>query len=256
MAKVMPVWNVDLRVRYVEDSNATGKVLPAGLPSPKAIAERLNVIYRQACVRFTARDPDTMTKTNVHYDSDKDGEVKNLALENSELSSLLDAPGLCDAQMNLVLVRSLLSANSAYEGDGKMVWGIAFRPLKPTWVGRMVMFAERFKISESEINEEQFMHTCAHEVGHDLGLGTRSNNANLVPPGLRNTVAWKPGRAQYHDIGFFPRDRWRAWSLLHTLQMQGLMWPFVPRPDAVGESRWLRHEDWLEANKIAEQRKL
>ena len=120
----------------------------------------------------------------------------------------------------------------------------------------MVVFAGRFKISESEINVEQFFHTCAHEVGHDLGLGTRSDHENLVPPMLRKTVAWRAGKAQYHDIGFFPRDRWRAWSLLHTLQMQGLMWPFVPKPDVVGESRWLRHEDWKMANEEGQKKRL
>lgn len=62
------------------------------------------------------------------------------------------------------------------------------------------------------------------------------------------------------DVGFFPVMQWRRAQNIRDLAtsplwMQGLMWPWEPlKSDSgptVDESRWLRHEDWEQANSWA-----
>ena len=66
-----------------------------------------------------------------------------------------------------------------------------------------------------------YQQLLAHEIGHALGLSTRTDPKN-------------GNQARYHDGGPFPDQTW------------GLMWG---EPGGVG--KWLRHEDWEQANSVA-----
>ena len=98
-----------------------------------------------------------------------------------------------------------------------------------------------------------FRLTCAHEVGHQLGLSTRNNF--LIPP------AGKARKDGNHDPGLFP-NRMNGFTLPNKAHevIKGLMakenFQLQGTTVVTGDwKEWMRNEDWLKANTIADDKK-
>jgi hypothetical protein len=186
------------------------------------------------------------------YVEDKDGCLQSIAKDKSELKALLNPdPNPFPSKLNLLILRDLIENGPTPEMG--VVAGFAPGPVdRIGGHGKVLVFADNLGPSIPGLSE-RFFNTCAHEIGHELKLAFRGFNMDHIPPSLKQTTAWRRGNAKYHDIGYFPMRPWRLIQFGMGSQddksrlMQGLMWPQNAAVN-VDEWRWLRWEDWMQAN--------
>ena len=191
-------------VYYIYDANSP-TTSPVGGPTPSAIIETLNDVYKQAQINFTLAETCT---TNVAYDSSGFGINTNGMFEHQEEAALNGITWQGD-----VLIFFAKKSGLQYGGgDTNYVRGWQL----DEFVGGIV-FTDDCESSAIPL-------ICAHEIGHALGLST--------------WVSTSPPYSDGHDHGPWPGGE----SALMRSGTNGL--------GGVVESpgRWIRHEDWKEAN--------
>jgi hypothetical protein len=134
--------------------------------------------------------------------------------------------------VNLILVRRILNAGS--DDLGQTVPG----------TNRSFVQTSYFENGTMGFGYQDFLITCAHEIGHQLGLSTHT--------------LLDPNSPKKHDQGLFPKydyyldggpvaeaDRTKTPEAdLHRRLLQALM----TQGSSAGQWKWIRHEDWEVAN--------
>jgi hypothetical protein len=94
---------------------------------------------------------------------------------------------------------------------------------------------------------DDFLMTCVHEVGHQLGISTRDSTAGHDPTFGHHDQKYFPVRRYYRDGSRVPpplRGKEPSPDDTPTRLYFGLMSQNTPP----GEWKWIRHEDWKAAN--------
>ena len=234
--KVLPLITVDLGIFRIEDSvdlaNAQKSKLDPTLPDNAALIKSLNRSFVQCGVRFALNgSSQNFTGANaLRFDiGTANGFLDGMSATDQELTYLKNQPGLKTGKLNLVILHGLnaringRNPGGFYPGNGSQAFAFSSY-FEDDPVDRVAGFPG-------------FIQVCAHELGHALGLSTR---LNFNPKIGKIDSIWRQNLN--HDLGLFPREV--------DLQGQpfgdpvvGLMWPGTGF-----DHRWIRHEDWVEAN--------
>lgn len=215
---LLPVRKIKLGIYFVSDYPMGGSEIPVAFQKAGEIIGRLNDVFKQACVEFEIGQTGIR---DIYFDKNQDG-----ALEGSRFSSewtAIASESFSD-KLNLLIVRKI----SNRIGD----FGVCPSDDHPD---RVVVETKEFE-GGSPDDFELFLMTCAHEIGHALGLSTR--NRDPVFPHIGS-----------HDSGAFPSaeyylDGSRVTDPSSTApKMNGAL-----MRKAKGKWRWIRQEDWKEAN--------
>lgn len=230
---VMPERKVRLRVQFVEDHTASSHIsdVPDMYKNVTAIVQKLNEVYRQACLTFVA-DTDSGTVNLLGWDFIRDGVMEYeshtiftipvIQVTTDELTPVYDRITLQDGALHLLVFKKI-KANA----DPLGYWLKEYHP------NCVIVGAENHEEAglSPQVSLNYFLKTCAHEVGHALELSSRKS----IHP-IRGDV-------QEHDGPVFP---------LRYHEMRSLM--FYGNDPAHPEWTWLRHEDWEPASKKVENK--
>jgi hypothetical protein len=221
---VLPAVRLPVSIWRVQDAKSPATVLPSGIPTNQQILEVMKDVLLQAGIE-PVLDGGSDTPINVQYDYfPRNGELlygsSPATFSNEEKRIAEDARFAEKVRIFIV--------NKGTKTDD--INGYAKPPLRTAFV-----YAGNYAGGTGP-SWVDFKYTCAHELGHILGLCTRNR--------LR-------GRNDNHDWGVFPRGRAKGenWEDLWGITPIGLMQPY--RVIAAPPRRWLRHEDWETANVTA-----
>jgi len=226
--------------------------LPADIPGDADIVARLNESYRQACIAFVL----DAANSGALLPGDWDANGDNIYDYNTEQTKLGTCPKLT-AQMNLVVLPKASILANGQKVTGKVA----------------ALFNDSFRTAHQNINDLPF--TCAHEVGHLLGVSTRNSPERPIGNGERDDGKQHDGTGEIDsDRGMYPSYVWTldTGQLLlnrhvaspgyYTDEITDRNYDVasenaeergelsIMRPGG-GQRRWLRHEDWRRANENA-----
>jgi hypothetical protein len=235
---VLPTRNIKLGIYYVTDTNSIGTSnnplteLPNGVPDINTIISNLNLIYQQAGITFTSGA--SSGAKPVPYDSgtngNHDGYLDTFNASNSECSAV---NSVAQEKLNVIIVGKLKRIGNApanniagvYPGSGNIVY----------------IFAQKLVDSSTPMNiMDPFLvsEDIAHEIGHALGLSTRTDST-----ASHNTDA---STASKHDPGPFPIFT-SSVSHIQVTNLKALMFWQLD----INNHYWMRHEDWRTGNQNA-----
>ena len=238
---MMPWREIAVNLYKLEPSHVfnRGKVV-AALPTQDAIQAELNARFKPACISFNLTAP----ITNLEFDYDTDpvdgifetrklektnggGIVVNKVEKNNILTGIADQFG---GPINVVFVHLLGKISFNKYGDPITESGLLGVNLDEDEALKRLAFISTdypsFQPSDQEDPDgvvKSILRVIAHEVGHTLGLSTRTyipNPKSVVPS------------PEAHDAGAVPKGT-------KALMRSGLI-------GAPG--KWMRFEDWRQAN--------
>ena len=196
----------------------SSETCPVGAPSATNVINELNRIFAQACVCFQLIDL-TPTNLSVNYRYDNGGDIGLPAMVgNGRLDRCeKDSNGL-NAFLD-TLAWGMAHWCIYFFRDSGMHDVAGWTPLEPSEHGWSGVFTHQYGETIALV-----LWNTAHEIGHCLGLATRNDDG------------------EGHDLGAWPAETGK------------LMRPYLDKPPPPPEPRWMRHEDWAEANYWAKER--
>ena|GEM_PF-5147193 len=223
---LLPVRKIKIGVYFVKGWSASNSDIPEAFKIAGTIVDRLNEIFQQACVEFElGHTGDLISGFDLNGDDALD--CGQFSVEKNTL--LLPQNTTLPDRLNLLIVRNIL------DDFGSV--GVTPTIENPD---RSIVESLYFETAGSD-GIELFLTTCAHEIGHALGLSTRNRSLSEGSSNFRHDSGAYPS-AYYHLDGTRVNDPGSA----------------MPRMDGAlmkqrgGKWRWMRHQDWKKANDNAE----
>lgn len=257
---VLPLQTIPINIWYLEDSRPMPGVtvapgesdfrvapVPPGFPTPAAIIKRLNDIYTpQAGINFVVGvkgvldvpfDGATFNSSGWGPDINPNGvlDVQATSISSPEIQKVIQALGAGNLKVvNLVLLTKMSVTDL---GD------------TPPGIKCSFVQSSPYGGAGSAYTMDVFLITCAHEIGHQLGLSTHTFLDSKSPK--RHDQGLYPWQYYYFDgtaVPFPNREQPQAPNEKQRL-IQALMKQETPS----GDWRWIRHEDWEMANTSAQK---
>ena len=184
---LLPVRKIILGIYFVQDTPTSGELqIPANFKNASTIIRRLNEIFRQACVEFELAADSGVNEVAYDINNNHKLDLPPLFSGGSQLeynAIFLPDPFRLIPKLNLLIVRDI-------DVPGKDAIGVT--PEERASIihpNRSVVETKAFEGENGNADDlEKFYTTCAHEIGHALGLSTRDD----------------PQNGLYHDLGQFP----------------------------------------------------
>lgn len=247
---LMRVRKIVLGVYFVKATTSTQTEPHSAFRTSATIIQRLNEIYRQACIEFELSSDSSDNLITYNYDIRPIPTTPpNLKLDigwtpvgyGAEGDRILGIgpdsfPVL--RKLSLIIVQDLaVTPRGAQQPNNDVGITPANHNTPVTRPNRCVVETKHFEgsLPGGGNDLEEFYLTCAHEIGHALGVCTRDVGASIM-----------------HDPGDFPSNQYnldgtpanngQAPRMNGSLMKQGF-----------GGWRWIRHEDWKWANEQAPQ---
>lgn len=233
---VLPERHVQLGIWYVTapaptDSAHASTTLPVKTPNKDKILRRINDTFRQACIVFDL-DPASGPIVLPYDTTPEDGKLQTDVPSDPEYSVIFNSP-LIKSKLNLIIAKDIAQPTKKDTAG--------FCP-KPGESRKVMVFTQKF-VNRFEINEySDFDCACAHEIGHALKLSTRGGDArhdNAHFPGAEmgaNTTTSMYDNDHLEGSGVIGREMYHDGALMRSV---------------ASSNRWIRHEDWQQANDIA-----
>ena len=243
---ILPKRKVKLAIWYLHDSVNGCPMIDPAFQNPNDIKDMLNEVFGpQACLEF---EIEYALPLDVPFDLVK--KDRALWMNDQPLMNLEYLPvsqgKLPLSRMNLILVRAMNGANlgsTPWKGDRSFV------ETRPFAAPGVTPPAGGWRYTD-------FLITCVHEIGHLLELSTHDEKFYRNPVPNHNV--------QYHDVRFFPmRDYYEDGTRVPLAERQKLpetsakrraYYGLMSQATPPGDWKWIRHEDWKQANKIAGDR--
>ena len=225
---VLPALRLPVSIWRVKDDASPTTALPAGIPSNADIITVLKDVFLQAGIE-PYLDGGSDTPVSVRYDTKpKLGEL----LYTSSASALSEE-------------ENLIASNSAFAGKKLRIFLVNAGTKTSDLNGyskppRRTAFVYAGNFTGGDPSMVDLKYTCAHEIGHILGLSTR-NATSMDPSTYTHESGRLPRVIVYNDQAEY------QWHAAPT----GLMQPYGT--SAATQRRWLRHEDWKRASETAKQ---
>ncbi len=230
---VLPEQHVQLGIWHVtaptQPNTANLTALPGSTPNAAKILSRLNETYRQACIVFDL-DP-ASGPIELPYDfALKDGKLQTDVPTDAEYKAIFNSSQI-NPKLNLIIAKDIAKPTRKDTAG--------FCPV-PGTSRKVIVFAQKFANDVLfDLREySKFDGACAHEIGHALNLATRKDTSG----GQHD-----PGAFPDSDMGADTMDLvYENARVGHQFYHRGALMHFQ-----ASTNRWIRHEDWQEANRVA-----
>ena len=239
---LMPLRKVAVSFYFYQHPYEADTDLPAQFMSPTAILAKLNEVYQQARILFVRHPQNTDAEANapVSYDGNGNGvlDAPPIMVNTSEFQTHVLNKTMRPF-VNLVIVRKLSGSNDL---------GLT----KPDNLTRSVVPTFPFEEPNTAgYTFNDFLLTCAHEIGHQLRLSVHDDGQTDD----RLTHDQKAFPLRYYYLSGAPVEP-KDWEKYEADNAPGspkrrLIFGVMSQGSGPGDFRWLRREDAKTANRQA-----